>query len=103
MEKRLGIAQLCLLLAVLVFMGLTRGSRGEFFMEHAPGQFNRSMREWSKRHLSFSGHWTSRFRSKSRSRSVTRSPVQPRPQSPKLFPQSLDGDGKRLSYWLFLW
>ncbi|KAG5219694.1 UNC C-terminal-domain-containing protein [Salix suchowensis] len=27
LEKRLGIAQLCLLLAVLVFMGLTRGSR----------------------------------------------------------------------------
>ncbi|KAH7928753.1 hypothetical protein BV22DRAFT_1058213, partial [Leucogyrophana mollusca] len=29
LEKRLGIAQLCLLLAVLVFMGFTRGSRGE--------------------------------------------------------------------------
>ncbi|KAK2465288.1 hypothetical protein APHAL10511_002642 [Amanita phalloides] len=29
LEKRLGIAQLCLLLLVLVFMALTRGSRGE--------------------------------------------------------------------------
>lgn len=31
MEKRLGIAQLCLLLAVLVFMALTRGSQGPVF------------------------------------------------------------------------
>ncbi|KAI0292442.1 hypothetical protein BC826DRAFT_441535 [Russula brevipes] len=30
MEKRLGIAQLCLLLAVLVFLSITRGSPGEF-------------------------------------------------------------------------
>ena len=29
LEKRLGIAQLCLLLTVLVFMALTRGSRSE--------------------------------------------------------------------------
>lgn len=29
MEKRLGIAQLCIMVAVLVFMALTRGSRGE--------------------------------------------------------------------------
>lgn len=29
MEKQLGIAQLCILVAVLVFMALTRGSRGE--------------------------------------------------------------------------
>ncbi|KAK0185688.1 UNC-like C-terminal-domain-containing protein [Armillaria mellea] len=36
LEKRLGIAQLCLLLAVLVFMGLTRGSRSESMAEHSP-------------------------------------------------------------------
>ena len=34
MEKRLGIAQLCIMVAVLVFMALTRGSRGEN-MDHA--------------------------------------------------------------------
>ncbi|KAK0201509.1 UNC-like C-terminal-domain-containing protein [Desarmillaria ectypa] len=54
LEKRLGVAQLCLLLAVLVFMGLTRGSRSE---EHGPLMFRRSMREWGRRHLSFSGDW----------------------------------------------
>jgi hypothetical protein len=36
MEKRLGVAQLCLLLAVLVFMGLTRGSRGPIDVERRP-------------------------------------------------------------------
>jgi hypothetical protein len=74
-------------------MGLTRGSRGESFMEHAPGQFNRSMREWSKRHLSFSGDWTSRFRSKSRSRSVALNSVQPRLQSPRPLSQALNAEG----------
>lgn len=69
LEKRLGIAQLCLLMAVLVFMGLTRGSRGEPLMEHAPVIFNKSMREWSRRHLSFSGDWVSRLTNKSRSSS----------------------------------
>ncbi|KAF9464215.1 UNC-like C-terminal-domain-containing protein [Collybia nuda] len=72
LEKRLGIAQLCLLLAVLVFMGLTRGSRGEPLMMH--GQ--KSMREWGKRHLSFSGDWTTRF---GRGRNRTRSPPKPHP------------------------
>ncbi|KAG7444169.1 uncharacterized protein BT62DRAFT_1077975 [Guyanagaster necrorhizus] len=57
LEKRLGIAQLCLLLAVLVFMGLTRGSRSESIAEHGPLMFRRSMREWGRRHLSFSGDW----------------------------------------------
>ncbi|TFK27675.1 hypothetical protein FA15DRAFT_701676 [Coprinopsis marcescibilis] len=61
LEKRLGFTQLCLMLAVLVFMGLTRGSRREPIVVSVP----RSMREWSKRHLSFSGDWTSRFRRKS--------------------------------------
>ncbi|KAK0222162.1 UNC-like C-terminal-domain-containing protein [Armillaria fumosa] len=57
LEKRLGIAQLCLLLAVLIFMGLTRGSRSESMAEHGPLVFRRSMREWGRRHLSFSGDW----------------------------------------------
>jgi hypothetical protein len=30
LEKRLGIAQLCLLLAILVFLSVTRGSPGDF-------------------------------------------------------------------------
>jgi hypothetical protein len=49
-------------------------------MEHAPGQFNLSMREWGRRHLSFSGDWANRFRGKSRSRSITRNSVAQRPQ-----------------------
>lgn len=76
LEKRLGIVQLCLLLAVIVFMGLTRGSRGES-LEHGPLRFNRSMREWSRRHLSFSGDWVSRFTSSSRSRSPPRTAKSP--------------------------
>lgn len=77
LEKRLGIAQLCLLLAVLVFMGLTRGSRGETWLEHgdATVKLNKSMKEWSRRHLSFSGDWANRFRSRSPTpQRATRSP-----------------------------
>ncbi|KAF8895228.1 UNC-like C-terminal-domain-containing protein [Infundibulicybe gibba] len=73
LEKRLGIAQLCLLVTVLVFMGLTRGSRGES-IQHVPRRLNSSVREW-KRHLSVD--WTNRFRRKSGSRS----PVRPLLQS----------------------
>ncbi|KAJ4482488.1 UNC-like C-terminal-domain-containing protein [Lentinula aciculospora] len=61
LEKRLSLVQLCLLLAVIIFIGLTRGSRGESLVQHGPLRFNRSMRDWSRRHLSFSGHWASRF------------------------------------------
>ncbi|KAH9947467.1 UNC-like C-terminal-domain-containing protein [Amylocystis lapponica] len=65
LEKRLGIAQLCLLLAVLVFMTLTRGSRGEHF-HGIPGlSQSTSMRDWGRRTLSFSGDWVNRFRSRS--------------------------------------
>ncbi|KAI0930861.1 hypothetical protein AcW1_007221 [Taiwanofungus camphoratus] len=64
LEKRLGIAQLCLLLAVLVFMTLTRGSRGEHVHSIA-GLGRQSMRDWGRRTLSFSGDWVSRFRSRS--------------------------------------
>ncbi|KAF5380640.1 hypothetical protein D9757_007002 [Collybiopsis confluens] len=76
LEKRLGIAQLGLLLAVIVFMGLTRGSRAESLVEHGHLRFNRSMREWSRRHLSFSGDWVSRFKMNP-SRSRSQSPSKP--------------------------
>lgn len=75
LEKRLGILQLCLLLAVLVFMTLTRGSRGEHASAHRAQEANRptGMREWGRRTLSFSGDWVARFRSRSPSpKSVTR-------------------------------
>lgn len=66
MEKRLGIAQLCLLLAVLVFMALTRGSRGEpVRSDLGPRSRTTSMREWGKRHLSLSGDWVNRFKNSS--------------------------------------
>ncbi|EAU86202.2 hypothetical protein CC1G_03413 [Coprinopsis cinerea okayama7 len=85
LEKRLGVAQLCLMLAVLIFMGLTRGSRGEAIVVNGPT----SMREWGKRHLSLSGDWTSRFRRKSnaghsaaiRSRPLTAKPASPSKKS----------------------
>ncbi|KAK0460009.1 UNC-like C-terminal-domain-containing protein [Desarmillaria tabescens] len=82
LEKRLGIAQLCLLLAVLIFMGLTRGSRSE---EHGPLMFRRSMREWGRRHLSFSGDW---FTNRSRS-TPPNIKMSPRPGDAKVeFPTS---------------
>lgn len=49
LEKRLGIAQLCLLLAVLVFIGLTRGASSI----EPPQLITRSAREWGRRNLSF--------------------------------------------------
>lgn len=50
LEKRLGIAQLCLLLAVLVFIGLTRGAPSA---QHHPPTVHRSTREMGVRSLSF--------------------------------------------------
>ncbi|KAA1472172.1 hypothetical protein DENSPDRAFT_838372 [Dentipellis sp. KUC8613] len=70
LEKRLGILQLCLLLAVLVFLGLTRGSRSELLEARRGGAT--MMREWGRRNLSLSGDWVNRFRG--RSRSLTPSP-----------------------------
>ncbi|CAL1713663.1 unnamed protein product [Somion occarium] len=70
LEKRLGIAQLCLLLTVLVFMTLTRGSRGEV-VHAAPRARTSSMREWGKRTLSFSGDWMTKFRSPKRPSEAT--------------------------------
>ncbi|THU96497.1 hypothetical protein K435DRAFT_858450 [Dendrothele bispora CBS 962.96] len=69
LEKRLGIAQLCILLTVIVFMGLTRGSRGEIgHHDHRlrgrwSGDLREMMsrngerfgfREWGRRQLSIS-------------------------------------------------
>ncbi|KAI0754471.1 UNC-like C-terminal-domain-containing protein [Daedaleopsis nitida] len=62
LEKRLGIAQLCLLLTVLVFMALTRGSRGDYA---APPGAQASVRDWGRRTLSFSGELVNRLRTRS--------------------------------------
>ncbi|KAI0246383.1 UNC-like C-terminal-domain-containing protein [Lactifluus subvellereus] len=56
LEKRLGIAQLCLLLAVLVFLSVTRGSPGEFHIPRVNSNAD-SMREWGRRSLRLSGDW----------------------------------------------
>ncbi|KAF9568746.1 hypothetical protein CPC08DRAFT_601232, partial [Agrocybe pediades] len=93
LEKRLGIAQLCLLLAVLIFLGLTRGSRAEAVIVTRSNGFNQSVREWGKRHFKLSGDWANRLKgktelsrresSRSRSRSVSpdRTPSRPRRKS----------------------
>lgn len=49
-------------------------------MEHGPGRFNNSMREWGRRNLSFNSDWARRFRS--RSRSPTPKVKPPRPRTP---------------------
>ncbi|KAF8955257.1 UNC-like C-terminal-domain-containing protein [Flammula alnicola] len=103
LEKRLGVAQLCLLLAVLVFMGLTRGSRAEALIDHGSTKLNRSVREWGRRHFKLSGDWTGRFKGKNleirtsresspsriRSNSRARTPTassRPKPTSAKTYP-----------------
>jgi hypothetical protein len=94
MEKRLSIAQLLLLLVVLVFMALTRGSRGdESLMEHAPWL----MRHWGRRHLSFSGDWMSKLTGRSRSGSRTEErypPRESRKQSPIIPTKTPKMEGK---------
>ncbi|KAI0298110.1 UNC-like C-terminal-domain-containing protein [Multifurca ochricompacta] len=78
LEKRLGIAQLCLLLAVLVFLSVTRGSPGEFHVPRAAATNNNInndndnrnsadfiMREWGRRNLTprrGTTDWISRLR-----------------------------------------
>lgn len=65
LEQRLGIAQLCLLLTVLVCMALTRG--GGFVMDpyliEGKGTKRAALREWGRRHLSSfsSGEWAAKF------------------------------------------
>ncbi|KAJ7119837.1 UNC-like C-terminal-domain-containing protein [Mycena epipterygia] len=84
LEKRLGIAQLLLLLAVLVFMSLTRGSRGEAVM--VPSVNRSALRAWGRRHLSLKNlsgsgdwDWVGRLKSRSRSRSHSPKPAVPKP------------------------
>ncbi|KZV67221.1 hypothetical protein PENSPDRAFT_60759 [Peniophora sp. CONT] len=62
LEKYLGVAQLCLLLAVLVFLSLTRGA----------GESPAAVRAWGKRNLSLRSDWVQRLRS----RSLTPAPEQ---------------------------
>lgn len=74
LEKRLGIAQLCLLLIVLVFMALTRGSRGETVAPTKIALRHDSLKEWGRRHLSSlsSVDWAAKLRNRSRTpRSVS--------------------------------
>ncbi|KAN0088004.1 hypothetical protein V8E55_006625 [Tylopilus felleus] len=52
LEKRLGITQLYLLLGVLLFIGLTRGTTPA---QHPPPTMDRSTREWGVRSLNFGG------------------------------------------------
>ncbi|KAF7374470.1 SUN domain-containing protein [Mycena sanguinolenta] len=87
LEKRLGIAQLLLLLAVLVFMTLTRGSRGEAVM--VPSVSRSALRAWGRRNLSLrnlsgSGDWDWVARLRSRSRSPK--PAAPKPKEPQSTP-----------------
>ncbi|KAJ7036188.1 hypothetical protein C8F04DRAFT_1339720 [Mycena alexandri] len=85
LEKRLGIAQLLLLLAVLVFMMLTRGLRGEPVM--VPSVSRSALRAWDRRHLSLKGEqgsrdtwdWVGRFKTLS----CIRSPSKPAVSKPK--------------------
>ncbi|KAI0671164.1 UNC-like C-terminal-domain-containing protein [Trametes maxima] len=87
LEKRLGIAQLCLLLTVLVFMALTRGSRGEVVY---PAR--RSVREWGRRTLSLSGGWVDRLRARSATppRQTTQNPGENDIAFPSLDTQVVD-------------
>ncbi|PCH40389.1 hypothetical protein WOLCODRAFT_117183 [Wolfiporia cocos MD-104 SS10] len=80
LEKRLGIAQLCLLLAVLVFMTLTRGSRGEHIHPVRGISRRLAMRDWGQRtlSLSLSSDWVNRFKSRSPTPMPPEHP-QPRP------------------------
>ena len=66
LEKRLGIAQLCLLLAVLVFLSVTRGSPGEFHIPRSNSGSADISRGWGRHSLRLSGDWfPSRLRSAS--------------------------------------
>ncbi|KAH8830106.1 hypothetical protein DL96DRAFT_917712 [Flagelloscypha sp. PMI_526] len=65
LEKQLGIAQLTLLLLVLVFLGLTRGSNHEpLFTIDAHGRGRRWVGEFGRRTLSLGGFRSSRSQEK---------------------------------------
>ncbi|KAI5117994.1 hypothetical protein M0805_004491 [Coniferiporia weirii] len=107
LEKRLGIAQLCLLLTVLVFMALTRGSRGEPlivpFVGAGSGGRRDSLREWGRRHLGgfSSGEWAAKLRNRSATptpKGFIESPVPVKQIERVKFPtkrtgEASDGDG----------
>ncbi|KAF8495675.1 UNC-like C-terminal-domain-containing protein [Russula emetica] len=79
MEKRLGIAQLCLLLAVLVFLSVTRGSPGEFHIprSNSNGSAVDTSRIWGRPSLRrLSGDWVSHSRLRSASSGPPRSASQ---------------------------
>ncbi|KAI6039654.1 UNC-like C-terminal-domain-containing protein [Pisolithus marmoratus] len=89
LEKRLGIAQLCLLLAVLVFMGFTRGAP---YVEHSQAGFNRSTRPWAVRTLSLGsnkelGGWIP-LRRRSPSPADQRTSAEKLPETQVAFPSS---------------
>ncbi|KAI6123683.1 UNC-like C-terminal-domain-containing protein [Pisolithus croceorrhizus] len=90
LEKRLGIAQLCLLLAVLVFMGFTRGTP---YVEQSQAGFNRSTRQWGMRTLSLGsnkelGGWNP-LRLRSPSPAVQRNSAGKTPEARVAFPSSI--------------
>ncbi|PPQ86428.1 hypothetical protein CVT26_011429, partial [Gymnopilus dilepis] len=95
LEKRLGVAQLLLLLAVLIFMGLTRGSRAETPSPTPALASNRQrLREWGRRHFRLSGDWDWRFGRKKESGSGTESDTRTeRVPGPPRTPSPLPGDG----------
>ena len=67
LEKRVGIAQLCLLLLVLIFMALTRGSRGKPPLIRHDGAANTksSKDQYWGRHLNLSTNWSRHLKSSS--------------------------------------
>ncbi|KAI9442806.1 UNC-like C-terminal-domain-containing protein [Russula earlei] len=81
LEKRLGIAQLCLLLAVLVFLSVTRGSPGEFHIPRSIGGVD-SARSWGRRGMRLSADWVP-YRLRSAGHGPPSTPPQAqRPQTP---------------------
>ncbi|TCD65778.1 hypothetical protein EIP91_002217 [Steccherinum ochraceum] len=92
LEKRLGIAQLCTLLIVLIFISLTRGSRSEVVHPPTTAGHERSrtnsMQPSGKRTLSLGGLSTdliNRFRSPSREPTLT-SPISDSERTEKASP-----------------
>ncbi|EMD39615.1 hypothetical protein CERSUDRAFT_150222 [Gelatoporia subvermispora B] len=97
LEKRLGIAQLCLLLAIIVFMVMTRGSRGE--PVHVRLAKPSAMRDWGRRTLSFSGELVNKFRSRSptpQPREMADVKLEPNPLHTFEFPPQSHPDSKHL-------
>ncbi|KAI0049442.1 hypothetical protein FA95DRAFT_873195 [Auriscalpium vulgare] len=95
LEKRLGIAQLVLLLAVLVFLSVTRGSRSELPNHRTLRNVNvsgaLSMKEWGRRNLSFSGDWVNRLRTRSRTPSIGEPTTVAAKRDKVIFPGSARG------------